>query len=195
MLYQIGAFQKLGKIRVTILAVLVLLPVCRAQQPRSRGIWFDRGAKQMMRSRDVAFTLNAAQVLAGEGQLASLALERADSPAVKQFAKSLQAENRKIRNDLDTVAAKMHLVLPHNATQQTISQRGDLLKLSGPEFDLAFLADLLTDTREGVSSYQKEAHKGKEAEMKSFAERTLPLLRDRLHTIESLRAKSKAAGV
>jgi putative membrane protein len=195
MLHQIGAFQKLGKMRVPILMMLVLLPVCRAQQPGNRGIWFDRGAKQMMRSSDVAFALNTAQVLAGEEQLASLALQRADSPAVKQFAKSLQAENRKIRKDLDAVAAKMHLVLPHNATQQAIFQRSDLLKLSGPEFDVAFLADLLTDTREGVSSYEKEARKGKEAEMKSFAARALPLLRERLDTIESLRAKQKPAGV
>lgn len=195
MLYQIGAFQKLGNIRVAILAMFMLLPVCHAQQAQKHGIWFDRGAKQMMRSRDVAFALNAAQVLAGEDQLASLALERADSPTVKQFAQRLQDENRKIRKDLDATAAKMRLVLPYNATQQTISQRADLLKLSGPKFDLAFLADLVTDTREDVSSYRKQAEKGKDTEIKSFATRTLPLLHERLDTVKSLRAKHKAAGV
>ncbi len=195
MLHRNGSFQKLGNLRVAALAALVLLPVCRAQQPEKHGIWFDRGAKQMMRSRDIAFSLNAAQVLAGEERLAALALKQADSPAVKQFAKRLEAENRKIRKDLDAVAANMRLVLPHNATQQTLSQRGDLLKLSGPNFDSAFLADLLTDTSENVSSYRNEAHKGKDAAMKSFAARTLPLLGKRLDALKSLRAKHKAAGV
>ncbi|MGH9583073.1 MAG: DUF4142 domain-containing protein [Bryobacteraceae bacterium] len=178
---------------VTLATIILAVPLCRAQKPEKSGIVFDQGAGKMMQSRDVAFALNAAQVLAGEEQLAALAIKQA-GPAVKQFAERLSAENRKIARDLRDTAAKMQLTLPKNATQQDLSQRGDLLKRSGLKFDAVFANNLVTDSREDLASFQKEAKKGKNPEMKSFAARALPVLRARFDTVKALRAKLKSAG-
>lgn len=146
-----------------------------------------------MRSRDVAFALNAAQTLAGQIQLAELARKRANGPAVRQFAESLIAENQKIGDNLRAVAAKLNLTLPSNATEQDISQHANLLGRS-EGFDSAFLNDLATDTREDISSYKREAEKGKDPGMRAFAARTLPALQARHDAAKSLKSTRKAAG-
>jgi putative membrane protein len=156
--------------------------------PSSYGqsIVFEKGAEKMMRSTDIQFALNAAQVMSGEMQLAELALQQASNPAVKELAHHLREENQKMREDLERAAAEQMLKLPENATQQIILQRHRLLRLSGQAFEAAWIKDLLTDTRESIQSSRREASKGKDSGMKSFAVNTLPLLEARLGALEQL---------
>lgn len=177
-----------------MLAAAILCASLSLAQPPRGAVMFDRGARKMMRSEDVAFALNAAQVLAGQNQLAELALKQAAEPAAKQFASRLLAENRKIGSDLQIVAAKSSLVLPDNATEQNIAQKASLLRLNGPAFDRAFARFLVTDTREDLSSYEKESRKGKDPAMQDFASRTLPVLRARYAASKELKAAMKNTG-
>jgi putative membrane protein len=151
-----------------------------------QSIVFEKGAEKMMRSSDIQFALNAAQVMSGEMQLAALALKQASNPAVKELAHHLMEENQKMREDLQRAAAEQMLKLPENATQQIILQRHRLLRLSGQAFEAAWIKDLLTDTRESIQSSRREASKGKDSSMKSFAVNTLPLLEARLGALEQL---------
>lgn len=190
----VQSFEHMRVGGLTIAAILALAPpFCGAQE--KSGIVFDHGASRMMRSLSVGFALNASQAVAGEIQLAELAVKQASDPAAKQFARRLIDENRKIGEDLNATAAKQRLTLPDNATEQLLSQHADLLRRSGLRFDYAFVDDLVTDSREQVASFQKEAKKGKNIAMKSFAGRTLPVLRARFEAVRSLRAKLKPAGV
>lgn len=193
MLYQMRLLQKLGNLRVVLVAAILYVPLSLAQPPKG-AVMFDRGARKMMRSQDVAFALNAAQVLAGQNQLAELALKHAAEPAVKQFASRLLAENRKIGSDLRAAAAKSSLVLPDNATEQNIAQKANLLRRSGSAFDAAFAGDLVTCTRQDLSSYEKESRKGKDLAVQGFAARTLSVLRARYAASKELKAAMKNTG-
>jgi len=152
----------------------------------NRTILFDKGAEKMMRSSDIQFALNAAQVTSGEMQLGELALKQASSTAVKQMASRLIGENQKIRENLRRAAAEQMFELPDNATQQIILQRHQLIRLSGPAFEVAWIKDLLRDTRESMQSFRREAKEGKDSGMKSFAANSLPLLEARLEALEQL---------
>lgn len=192
MLYQMSRFQKLGNVRVLILVPMILAVSCFRAHPPNKAIMLDAGTAEMMRSPDVAFAVNAAQVLAGANQLAELALKQVSDASVKKFAQRIIIENRKISGDLNAAAAKMLLSLPGNATGQQIPQRAGLLGRSGLKVDHAFLNGVVTDSGEAVSSYEKEARKGKDPAMKSFAADALPLLKSRHEDAKALLAKLKA---
>jgi putative membrane protein len=55
-----------------------------------------------------------------------------------------------------------------------------LSKLSGADFDKAYMTDMLKDHEKDVAMFEKEANSGKDADVKAWATSTLPTLRDHL---------------
>ena len=69
--------------------------------------------------------------------------------------------------------------LPHvNAKDQATKDR--LEKLSGNEFDQAYMRDMVKDHTKDVAEFQKAASTASNPDVKSFAEQTLPTLQSHL---------------
>ena len=68
-----------------------------------------------------------------------------------------------------------------------------LSKLSGPEFDRAYMTAMLSDHRKDVNEFKMESTSGKDPDVKAFASKTLPTLEDHLRQIEGLQKQSIAA--
>ncbi len=64
-----------------------------------------------------------------------------------------------------------------------------LSKLSGPEFDKAYMRYQLKDHEKDVAEFKKEATTGKDAGIKNFAQSTLPTLREHLKLAEQITPK------
>src|SRR6185312_9909376 len=66
----------------------------------------------------------------------------------------------------------------------------DVLKrlegLKGEQFDRAYLQQLVKDHEKAVALFQREADRGKNAELKQFANDTLPTLKDHLQMAKNL---------
>ncbi len=62
-------------------------------------------------------------------------------------------------------------------------------KLEGAAFDQAYIADQIKDHEKAIALFEKEARSGKDAELKAFAEKTLPTLKDHLTAVRSLTGK------
>jgi predicted outer membrane protein len=204
------ALQKLGNVRIfspsnlraesmtaraAMMAALAAgLTGCATHAPDTAVFLLDHGAQRMMRSRDVDFALNASQMIAGENQLAQLAIKQASAPNVKQFAGQLLAENQKMANDLQGAAAESQLKLPENPTNQMVMQDSSLENLTGGRFDTSLLRAFVVDLGEEVASYKKEADKGRNPRLKSFAGQVLPALQKRLEAAKALRAQTRSPG-
>lgn len=59
-------------------------------------------------------------------------------------------------------------------------------KLSGAEFDRAYVRDMVEDHKKDVAAFTRESMSGKDSEVKTWAAKTLPTLRERLRMIEDL---------
>src|SRR5215469_5163887 len=74
-----------------------------------------------------------------------------------------------------------------------------LAKLSGTDFDKRYISDMVSDHKTTINAFQKEADKGKDADVKQFASKTLPTIKEHLQLAESTdkevkESKSKSAG-
>ena len=87
-------------------------------------------------------------------------------------------------NTHSTMSTKDHQMMMEH--QKTIDK---LSKLSGADFDKAYMSDMLKDHEKDVAMFEKEANSGKDADVKAWANTTLPTLRDHLQMARDIAAK------
>jgi putative membrane protein len=149
----------------------------------------DQGARKMMKSPDTAFAVKAAQGGLAEVKLGKLAAEKGSSPDVKAFGQQMVDDHSKANEQLKSVAESEGMTLPTdvNAKQQAMYDR--LSKLSGAQFDAAYVKDMLMDHQMDVKDFKKEAQSGTDEKIKSFASQTLPVIQGHLEKLQAIQPK------
>src|SRR5262245_15891476 len=112
-----------------------------------------------------------------EVKLSQLALQRSNNPKIKQFAQMIIDEHTRANNELTKIAgvtssATMNPI--HTAIYNEISQK------QGEEFDECYIVSQVLGHTEAVMCFGMQAKKGQKAELKEFAEKTLPTLKKHL---------------
>jgi putative membrane protein len=140
---------------------------------------------------DKTFLTKAAEGGMAEVELGKLAQQRAASDAVKKFAKRMVDDHSKANEELKTIAVNKGVTLPAglNAKDQATMDR--LSKLNGPEFDRAYMDDMVRDHRTDVAEFRREADHGSDPDVKAFAAKTLPTLEDHLKMAEETQRQLK----
>lgn len=142
-------------------------------------------------SADHSFIMKAAQGGMAEVQLGKLAADKASSEQVKQFGQKMVDDHSKANDELKSIAQSKNITLPADLDSKDKALMNRLEKLSGAQFDRAYMQAMLKDHRTDVSEFRKEASSGKDAEVKAFASKTLPTLESHLQLAQD---DSKAVG-
>jgi putative membrane protein len=66
-----------------------------------------------------------------------------------------------------------------------------LEKLSGAQFDRAYMSEMVADHKKDVAEFRKQSTSGKDSDLKAFAAKTLPTLEDHLKMAQSTDAAVK----
>jgi len=140
---------------------------------------------------DKKFLKDAAMGSMAEAQLGKLAAEKASSDSVKQYGQKLASDHEKAAEELKQLAAKENVQIPDSLDSKHQSKIEKLGKLSGPEFDRAFVKDQMKDHQKDIDSYKAEAQYGTNPEVKMVAAKQLPALEQHLATAKDL-SKQKA---
>jgi putative membrane protein len=114
-----------------------------------------------------------------EVELGRLATQKASSDKVKQFGQRMVLDHSKANDELKRVASTAGIDLPAEIDGKTRATIEKLSKLSGAQFDKAYMADMVQDHEKDVAEFAKAA-KHPDSPVGSFAEKTLPTLRDHL---------------
>ncbi|MDF4002332.1 DUF4142 domain-containing protein [Luteibacter sp. PPL552] len=136
---------------------------------------------------DAFFFKNAGMTGLGEVELSKLAVQRAQSSKVKAYAQKMVDEHSKVNDELATL--KDGDKTYQRATQvapETDKQIDALSRMSGSDFDNAYLKIMVADHEEAVAQFSAEIEKGSNEEMKAFAKKTLPSLKAHLQMAKSL---------
>jgi putative membrane protein len=145
-------------------------------------------------SSSIEFMKKAAAGGMAEVQLGNLAQERASSEEVKSFAKRMVDDHTKVNDDLEQVAQKKNVTLPTEVDAKDKALYDRLSKLSGTEFDRAYMDAMLADHRADVAEFERET-KSTDADVRDFASRTLPTLQDHLASAQHVdRALASSKG-
>jgi len=145
--------------------------------------------KDTLNAADVAFVKRAAASGMAKVKVADLGVKKASRADVKAFAEVLVADYTMVNKELKTLAATKGVELsaviePAHAT--TIQK---LEKLSGADFDKAFLAELVSSHKKGVSAYEEASKDSKDKDVKAFADKTLPTMK--AHQAKAKKLSSK----
>lgn len=146
-------------------------------------------------SQDKKFMTEAAIGGMFEVEAGKLAAKQGGSEEVKQFGERMATDHTKVNDELMQLANKKGAVPPKELDSSHKSKLDKLRKLSGADFDKQYIDDMVKDHKKDVSAFKKEAQNGKDAELKSFASRTVPTLQEHLKMAEDIQAKMKAGGV
>src|SRR5205823_969270 len=71
------------------------------------------------------------------------------------------------------------------------SLKDKLSKKSGTDFDKQYVSAMLDDHEKAVKDFTKEAKSSKDADLKAFADKTLPTLQEHLGMVKDLQSKMK----
>jgi putative membrane protein len=135
---------------------------------------------------DATFVKKAADGGMAEVSLAKLAQEKASSSDVKSFAAKLEKDHTKANDELKEVASKKGITLPTEPSKNHQAMHDRLSKLSGAEFDKAYVTAMLDDHQKDVREFQRVASGSGDPDVKAFASKTLPTLKDHLQQVQEL---------
>jgi putative membrane protein len=138
------------------------------------------------RQDDKKFAKEAAIGGLTEVELGKLAQQKASSDAVKQFAQKMVDDHSKANDELKQVASKEGLDIPSAPDKKHQSRIDKMSKLSGAEFDKAYIKDQLKDHKEDVRKFETESKNGTMPGVKDFATKTLPTLEQHLEMVKQL---------
>ncbi len=148
-------------------------PATGAAPARSASLPLDRS--------DHRFIEHAAQGGMAEVALGRLAGERGQHPQVKSFGERMVQDHGKANDELKTIAAAKGVAWPQEPDRSHKRDADKMGKLQGAEFDREYMEHMVKDHEKDVKDFEKVAKNSKDAELKAFAEKTLPVLQQHLN--------------
>ena len=142
---------------------------------------------------DHGFVVKAARGGIAEVELGRLAAQNAADASVKAFGQRMVDDHARANDELKQIAATKDISVPEAAASKDRKTEARLQKMTGAEFDRAYMTDMIKDHEEDVAEFRREARSGRDPELKAFAARTLPVLQEHLRMAEDSAAKVGAS--
>jgi putative membrane protein len=153
----------------------------------------DTKSSSKLSTSDANFLKEAASGGMMEVELGKVAQEKGSNEKVKDFGKKMEQDHGKANSELKQLASSKGLDLPSSLDSKHKSTLDRLSKLSGADFDRQYMTEMVRDHKEDVSKFQSEASKAKDADVKQFASKTLPTLKEHLQLADSTSKDVKGA--
>jgi putative membrane protein len=141
---------------------------------------------------DSKFIKEAAEGGMAEVALGQLAVEKASSADVKKFGQRMVDDHSKANDELKQLASQKKVTLPQDLKAQDKATKAKLEKLSGEQFDQAYMKDMVKDHTKDVRHFKRESMSAQDPDVKSFAAHTLPTLEEHLKQAKSIAPSTTA---
>ena len=136
----------------------------------------ESAANAKVNSDDAQFATEATSGGMLEVELGKLCITNAKSFHVKTFGAMMVEDHTKANNELKSIAANKNLILPAVLNDKDQQMYDALKKKTGTDFDNAYIKMMVSDHEKDLSDFKKESAEGKDADISSFATKTLPVL-------------------
>jgi putative membrane protein len=142
---------------------------------------------------DRNFIVTAAEDGMAEVELGKLAQQKGSHEAVKTFGTQMVTDHTKAGDELKALAGTKDITLPSGPGkhQKDIDKLG---RTAGADFDRDYAKQMVNAHKSAVALFEKTARSGKDGDVKAFAAKTLPTLKQHLEHARSLEASVKGGG-
>lgn len=132
------------------------------------------------------FWTEAAESSLAEVALSNIALQKAQSDAVKQFAQKMVDDHTKANQELATAAQAKGVTVPTTLSAKRQRDVDDLNTEDAGSFDREYMKMMVKDHEKAVKLFQRQADRGTDADAKALAAKLLPTLQEHLTAARSL---------
>lgn len=173
---------------LTACALLWLLPSCGNSETSSDKVAEEKNEEKLTEKMedDAEFAVDAAGGGLMEVDLGNYAATNASSQRVKEFGKSMAADHSKANEELMAAAAAKNITLPAAPPDDKQKKMNDLKQKTGTDFDRAYIDMMVSDHKEDLELFRKQADNGKDAELKAWAAGKVPVLEHHLQMAEEI---------
>jgi putative membrane protein len=161
----------------TIVAIVLFLPALAFAQDATK-----------LQAADMDFVKQATAAGMAEVDLGKLGAEKAADQSVEQFAQRMVDDHSKANEQLIKILADKKVEVPKEMPADATSTKDQLNGLSGADFDREFMTHMVSDHEKAVALFDKESKDGQAAELKQFAEQTLPTVQDHLKQAQQIQS-------
>jgi putative membrane protein len=139
-----------------------------------------------------AFVKKAAMAGMTEVELAKLALDKSQDANVRGFAQRMVSDHGKANMELTAIAKRKSLEVPKSLDSEHQKKVQELAGKSGTEFDASYAQHMAMDHDKAAALFEG-ASKGNDAELASFAQKTLPTIKEHQKLAKDLKSQARSA--
>lgn len=147
----------------------------------------ETGLVSAVAEEDAEFAVEAANGAMTEVQLGEVARNKGIDPYVKELGNTMVNDHTKANDELKTLAAGKNITLPAMPGESAQKTIADISSKNGKDFDKAYVQQMVKDHEKTVKLFEDGYKNVKDAEIRAFIERTLPVLRSHLDHSKTLR--------
>jgi putative membrane protein len=141
--------------------------------------------------KDQQFLMTAAGAQKAELALGQMAIQRAENEKVKQLAHRMVEDHIKAGQEVRKLAEAAGITLPDDPSVDPQKLGDTYSKLSGTEFDRAYVQHEVKNHQKNLAEFKKQTKKLKHPQIKQWASGTLPVLKEHLIVAKSVLASLK----
>lgn len=149
------------------------------------------GEPKPLSSKDMMFMKKAAAGGMFEVQAGECAQKMGMSDDVKTMGEHLVKDHSEANTQLMSLAKSKSVELPTKPSKMERSELETLKMAKGADFDKQFAAIMVKDHNEDIADFQKESEMTKDADLKEFVDKTVPVLKMHLQMAEKASGASK----
>lgn len=163
------------------------LALCAALLFASQGMSAD---KEMLNAADVKFVKHEAAAGKSVVKIAELGVKKSSHSDVKALAESLVTDHTAAHKELLALAEKKGVEISAVIDPKSAETFQELEKKeTGAEFDKAFLSEVVSSHKKCVENFEESSKEAKDAELKMWVDKTLPVLK--AHHAKALELQAK----
>ena len=138
-------------------------------------------------AKDVEFASAVTNNALNKVNTGKMALEKSTNSRVKNFATMLVNDHTKLGDELSQIAKDKKITLPPLSGMAEMRQADRLAMKQGNDFDKAFLDAMILDEKKALDICSNGTKTCKDASLKAFAIKTLPVLKAHLDSAQNVR--------
>lgn len=137
------------------------------------------------------FMTKVADVGMTEVQLGQMAQNKGASQRVKDFGAMMVKDHTAAGDELKNLATQKNVTLPTTVGNDHQNKIDDLNKKTGKDFDKAYIRAMVDGHQSTVNDFEKASKDTKDADVKSWVDKTLPTLRMHLDSAKAIQKSLK----
>ncbi len=149
----------------------------------------DRDLDRSLSAADREFIDRAARDNLMEIYLGQLAAQRGSSEVVRRYGRQMVEEHARVNNELMQLACQLGVSLPANMGEDNGARVEQLSRLSGTEFDRAYMQEMVNAHNQDIALFYRQAQIGQNRDLQLWASRRLPNLQEHLARARQMTAE------